>query len=338
MSRFHKQMTAQTWARAFYLRKTLSLWQCLLPQGLILHLWMTHSAKNVGHSFGELLFHLCYVLLWRLLRCLLVPPLCITLTEVKRRLTTVGFISFSLNHIMVISHLSVAPYALCFYTALFCELLFLFSSTISFLGFTCFMTCYSFCFSNMSSLCSYFKLFGNYFIFFCQKAEWIHGSSDFAISKLSNHAFIFTSELSVVLLTKTIENIKLKSDRKVYSIDYRLLLLHITACISQPLFSKWHHLKSWQECNQHKNHNVNLLGGKKCGGLMLAVCQVPTKPLSLPSTAGQKKENLKRDSWVETKTGRDHSPTTIMGKTDLGKLIEFMFLRVFLSSQTFWTT
>uniref|UniRef100_A0A8B9MHG9 Pleckstrin homology domain containing A1 n=1 Tax=Accipiter nisus TaxID=211598 RepID=A0A8B9MHG9_9AVES len=60
------------------------------------------------------------------------------------------------------------------------------------------------------------------------------------------------------------------------------------------------------------------------GGLMLAGCQVPTKATcSLTSPAGQGRENKTKCSWVEKRTGRDHSLITVMGKTDLtwGKLI-----------------
>ena len=61
-----------------------------------------------------------------------------------------------------------------------------------------------------------------------------------------------------------------------------------------------------------------------CGGLTLTGCQVPTKAtLSLPSSAGQGRENITKGSWVEIRTGRDHSPITVTGRTDLtwGKLI-----------------
>jgi len=54
-----------------------------------------------------------------------------------------------------------------------------------------------------------------------------------------------------------------------------------------------------------------------CGGLTLAEHQVPTKTaLSLPSTAGQGRENIMKGSRVEIRTGRDHSPFTVAGKTD----------------------
>lgn len=47
------------------------------------------------------------------------------------------------------------------------------------------------------------------------------------------------------------------------------------------------------------------------------VCQVPTKSaLSLPLSAGQEKENVKKGLWVEIKTGRHHSAIAIMGKAD----------------------
>ena len=54
-----------------------------------------------------------------------------------------------------------------------------------------------------------------------------------------------------------------------------------------------------------------------CGVLTLAGSQVPTEAtLSLPSSTGQGRESLAKGSWVEMRTGRDHSPTTVMGKTD----------------------
>jgi len=34
-----------------------------------------------------------------------------------------------------------------------------------------------------------------------------------------------------------------------------------------------------------------------------------------PSSAGQGRENTMKSSWVEIRTGRDHSATTAMGKT-----------------------
>lgn len=53
-----------------------------------------------------------------------------------------------------------------------------------------------------------------------------------------------------------------------------------------------------------------------CSGLNLAGCQASTKAsLSLSSTAGQGRENMK-GSWAEIKTERDHSPSTVMLKTD----------------------
>jgi len=53
-----------------------------------------------------------------------------------------------------------------------------------------------------------------------------------------------------------------------------------------------------------------------CGGLTLAGGQVPTKAaLSLPSSAGQGRGNMMKGSRVETRTGRDLSPTAFMGKT-----------------------
>lgn len=54
-----------------------------------------------------------------------------------------------------------------------------------------------------------------------------------------------------------------------------------------------------------------------CGGLMLPGNQVPTKAIpSLPSSAGQGRKNTTKNLWVEIRTGRDHSPSTAMGKLD----------------------
>lgn len=54
------------------------------------------------------------------------------------------------------------------------------------------------------------------------------------------------------------------------------------------------------------------------GGLTLAGHQEPSKAtLSLPSSPGQERENIMKGSWVKIRTGRDHSPVTAMGKTDL---------------------
>jgi len=42
-----------------------------------------------------------------------------------------------------------------------------------------------------------------------------------------------------------------------------------------------------------------------------------------PSSAGQGRENKSKGSWVEIRTGKDYTPITITGKTDLtwGRLI-----------------
>ena len=64
-----------------------------------------------------------------------------------------------------------------------------------------------------------------------------------------------------------------------------------------------------------------------CGGLTLAGCQVHTKAtLSLPASAEQGRENIMKGLWVKIRTGRDHLPITIMGKTDSawGKLTQFI--------------
>jgi len=44
---------------------------------------------------------------------------------------------------------------------------------------------------------------------------------------------------------------------------------------------------------------------------------VPTKAaLSLPSSAGQGRENTTKGLWIEVWIGKDYSPITIMGKPD----------------------
>jgi len=54
-----------------------------------------------------------------------------------------------------------------------------------------------------------------------------------------------------------------------------------------------------------------------CGGLTLAGCQTPPKPLyHPPSSAGQGREKITKGSWVEVRTGRHHSSITVTGKTD----------------------
>lgn len=47
--------------------------------------------------------------------------------------------------------------------------------------------------------------------------------------------------------------------------------------------------------------------------------------LSIPSSAGQGRENVIRSSWVVIRTERDHSAVTVMDKTDStwGKLFFF---------------
>jgi len=45
--------------------------------------------------------------------------------------------------------------------------------------------------------------------------------------------------------------------------------------------------------------------------------QVPTKATpSLPSSAAQRRENIMKGSWVEIRTGRDHSRITVTGKAN----------------------
>ena len=63
-----------------------------------------------------------------------------------------------------------------------------------------------------------------------------------------------------------------------------------------------------------------------CGGVTLAGHQAPTKAaLSLPSSAGKRRENIMKGSWVEIRTGRDHSANYRHGQNrlDLGKISLF---------------
>jgi len=39
--------------------------------------------------------------------------------------------------------------------------------------------------------------------------------------------------------------------------------------------------------------------------------------LSLPSSAGQGRENITKGLWVKIRAGSDHSPVTVMGKPNL---------------------
>jgi len=64
-------------------------------------------------------------------------------------------------------------------------------------------------------------------------------------------------------------------------------------------------------------HQLGLWVLSVCGGLTLAGHQVPTKAApSLPSSAGQGKENIMKGLCVKVKTEKDCWPITIMGKTD----------------------
>jgi len=56
---------------------------------------------------------------------------------------------------------------------------------------------------------------------------------------------------------------------------------------------------------------------KQTCGLVRLDARCPVKPLChSPSSTGQGRKNTIKGSWVEITTGRDHSPVTIMGKTD----------------------
>jgi len=53
------------------------------------------------------------------------------------------------------------------------------------------------------------------------------------------------------------------------------------------------------------------------GGLALAGHHMPTRALlSLSTSAAQGRENTTKGSWVEIRTGRDHSPVKITGEAD----------------------
>jgi len=54
-----------------------------------------------------------------------------------------------------------------------------------------------------------------------------------------------------------------------------------------------------------------------CFGFTWINARCPPKPLyRCPSSAGQGRGGMMKGSWVETRTGRDHSLVTLMGKTD----------------------
>ena len=54
-----------------------------------------------------------------------------------------------------------------------------------------------------------------------------------------------------------------------------------------------------------------------CFGLAWLDATCPPKPLHhSPSSTGQERENMMKGSWVELRTGRDHSPVTVTGKPD----------------------
>ena len=64
-----------------------------------------------------------------------------------------------------------------------------------------------------------------------------------------------------------------------------------------------------------------------CGGLTVAGRQVPTKAaLSLPSSAGQGRENEMKGSWVEIRTGRSLSNYHYQqNRLDVGKKINLIY-------------
>jgi len=63
-----------------------------------------------------------------------------------------------------------------------------------------------------------------------------------------------------------------------------------------------------------KENNWQIL--TSCGGLTLAGCQEAPKPAVSLLLTGQGRENIMKGSWVKLRTGRDHSPITVTGKTD----------------------
>lgn len=55
----------------------------------------------------------------------------------------------------------------------------------------------------------------------------------------------------------------------------------------------------------------------ECGRLTLVGFAVPTRAaVSLPSSSGQGRENLRQGSWAEMRAGGDHLAITVMSKTD----------------------
>lgn len=95
--------------------------------------------------------------------------------------------------------------------------------------------------------------------------------------------------------------------RKGWNIKHRKRLLH-----EEP----------WEECDSLEKRWVKAAKIKDqilkhCGGLTLAGQQVPIKAaLWLPSSSGGGRENTTKGSMVGTNTGRDHTPVTVIGKTD----------------------
>jgi len=54
-----------------------------------------------------------------------------------------------------------------------------------------------------------------------------------------------------------------------------------------------------------------------CYGLAWINARCPPKPLyHSPYSAGHGRENMMKGSWIEIRTGRDHSATTITDKRD----------------------
>ena len=63
--------------------------------------------------------------------------------------------------------------------------------------------------------------------------------------------------------------------------------------------------------------SASVYSPRSWAGLSPAGRQAPTKAApSLPASAGQGREGARKGSWVERRTGRQHSPTTVTGKTD----------------------
>lgn len=81
--------------------------------------------------------------------------------------------------------------------------------------------------------------------------------------------------------------------------------------------SKWQQSRAWCPKKTFQSWYQCILEGR-CSGLALAGHQAPTKVIpSLSTVTEQWRENATKHLWIEIRFGRDHSPNTIVGKTDL---------------------